>query len=82
MNILMRCLPAAALLVNLLPAAAAKPSQVTLEVLNPMGVIEPPATLGLSPRVADLAGRKIALMQKHAEDEPYIDPHYMWRMPN
>jgi hypothetical protein len=24
--------------------------------------------------------RKIALMEKHAEDEPYIDPNFMWRM--
>jgi hypothetical protein len=36
--------------------------EVALEVLNPMGVIEPPQTLGLTPRVSDLAGKKIALL--------------------
>jgi hypothetical protein len=25
--------------------------------------------------------RKIELMERHAKDEPYIDPNYMWRMP-
>jgi hypothetical protein len=25
--------------------------------------------------------RKIELMERHAQDEPYIDPNYMWRMP-
>jgi hypothetical protein len=63
--LLLKCLPIAALLVSLLPAAAAQPGSVTLEVLNPMGVIDPPKTFGLSPRVADLAGKKIALMHNN-----------------
>jgi hypothetical protein len=25
--------------------------------------------------------RKIALMEQHIDDEPYIDPNFMWRMP-
>jgi hypothetical protein len=65
MNIFLRGLPIVALLVCLLPFAAAQTSPVTLEVLNPMGVIEPPKTFGLSPRVADLAGKKIALMHNN-----------------
>ncbi len=24
--------------------------------------------------------RKIALMERHRDDEPFIDPDYMWRM--
>lgn len=28
----------------------------------------------------ELLKKKIALMEKHANDEPYIDAHYMWRM--
>jgi hypothetical protein len=28
----------------------------------------------------DLLRRKIALMERHADDEPYVDPGYMWRM--
>jgi hypothetical protein len=47
---------------NVLKVAPAEASPVTLEVLNPRGVIEPPPTLGLSaPRVTDLAGKKIGL---------------------
>lgn len=72
MSRFMRYLPVAALLVNLLPVATAKtaqtpakPDRITLEVLNPMGVIDPPATLGISPRVTDLAGKKIALMHNN-----------------
>ena len=29
----------------------------------------------------ELVERKIELMTKHIDDEPYIDPNYMWRMP-
>jgi hypothetical protein len=36
-------------------------AQVTLEVLNPRGEIEPPPTLAPSTRVTDLAGKKIGL---------------------
>ncbi len=36
--------------------------KVTLELLNPQGVIEPPKTLPLTPRVSDLAGKRIALV--------------------
>ncbi len=37
-------------------------AQVSLEVLNPRGEVPPPPSLGLRPRVADLAGKKIALI--------------------
>ena len=47
--------------------APAKQGSITLQVLNPMGVIEPPPTLGLSPRVTDLAGKKIALMHNNKQ---------------
>ncbi len=39
--------------------------EVTLEVLNPMGIIEPAKTLGLAPRISELAGKKIALMHNN-----------------
>ena len=42
-----------------------KPERITLEVMNPMGVIEPPLTLGISPRVEDLSGKRIALMHNN-----------------
>jgi len=36
-------------------------AQVTLEVLNPRGEIEPPKALGISPRLSDLEGKRIGL---------------------
>ena len=36
--------------------------EVSLEVLNPRGVIEPPQTLGLAPRISDLAGKKVGFI--------------------
>ena len=29
----------------------------------------------------ELIGRKIALMERHRDDEPRVDPDFMWRMP-
>ncbi len=72
MNSWMRCLLIAMLVVSLLPCgvstavqAQAKTDRITLEVMNPMGVIEPPKTLGISQRVPDLAGKRIALMHNN-----------------
>ena len=68
----LRCLLVAILVVSLLSCAASAPAQaqaktdrITLEVMNPMGVIEPPTTLGISQRVPDLAGKRIALMHNN-----------------
>ncbi len=36
--------------------------KVTLELLNPMGVIEPEQNLALRPRLSDYSGKKIALV--------------------
>jgi hypothetical protein len=36
--------------------------QVTLEVMNPRGEIPPPPTVGINARPADLAGKKIVLV--------------------
>jgi hypothetical protein len=43
--------------------AVAKPSlaDVTIEVLNPRGEIEPPKSVGLSPRLTDLSDKTIGL---------------------
>jgi hypothetical protein len=35
---------------------------VTLEVLNPLGEVIPPPTLGINPRLPDLNGKTVALM--------------------
>jgi hypothetical protein len=44
-----------------LRSAEATAAQVTLEVLNPRGEIPPPPTMGIRPRMTDLAGKKIGL---------------------
>ena len=44
---------------------ATTPRKVELELLNPMGVIDPPKTLGITPRVATLDGKKIALIHNN-----------------
>ena len=69
---LIRYLTVTVLLGILLPLSGAKgaqmpakPERITLEVMNPMGEIEPPATLGISPRVGNLAGKRIALMHNN-----------------
>lgn len=33
------------------------------------------------PNLAELVRKKIALMKEHRDDEPRIDPDFMWRMP-
>jgi predicted GTPase len=50
------CLAASACLASVCSA------QVTVEVMNPRGEIPPPKTLGISPRVSSLAGKKIVLV--------------------
>ena len=44
-----------------LSVADSSVAQVTLEVLNPRGEIEPPKALGISPRLSDLEGKIIGL---------------------
>jgi hypothetical protein len=58
----MNWLLGAALLIAALCSAGAACAQVTLEVMNPRGEIPPPPTIGINPRVPDLAGKKIVLV--------------------
>jgi len=51
-----------ALLAGALVSAGAASAQVTLEVMNPRGEVPPPPTLGISPRVSTLDGKKIVLI--------------------
>ena len=51
-----------ALLVGAIVSASAASAQVTLEVMNPRGEIPPPPTIGISPRVSTLDGKKIVLI--------------------
>ncbi len=53
---------ACALLAGALVSAGAASAQVTLEVMNPRGEIPPPPTLGITPRVSNLDGKKIVLI--------------------
>ena len=45
--------------------AAVPPGKVELELLNPKGVIDHPPMLGISPRVAALDGKKIAMIHNN-----------------
>jgi hypothetical protein len=42
--------------------SAGSTEEITLEVLNPLGEIEPPPTMGINPRLPDLNGKTVALM--------------------
>jgi hypothetical protein len=56
------CLVGAALVGASLFLAGAALAQVSLEVMNPRGEIPPPPTRGISPRVSNLDGKKIVLV--------------------
>jgi len=55
-------------------AAKPKPAKekVTLELLNPMGVIEPEPYLALRPRLSDYSGKKIALVHNIKPGVPQL----------
>ena len=50
--------------------------EVTLEVLNPLGEINPPPTLGLNPRIPDLNGKTIALMDNWKTGGVYLQDRF------
>ena len=54
------------------PASAA----VTLEVLNPLGEVIPPPTLGISPRLPDLNGKTVALMDNWKTGAVYLQDRF------
>jgi hypothetical protein len=45
--------------------ASAPPGKVELEVLSPMGVIDPPPMLGITPRLKTLEGKKLAMIHNN-----------------
>ena len=50
---------------NAYAPASVPAGNVALEVLNPRGAIDPPPRLGISPRIATLEGKKIALIHNN-----------------
>jgi hypothetical protein len=52
--------------------AQSKNEKVTLELLNPMGVLEPEQNLALRPRISDYAGKKIALVHNIKPGVPQL----------
>ncbi len=56
------------------PATSA--GEVTLEVLNPLGEILPPPTLGINPRVANLNGKTVALMDNWKTGGVYLQDRF------
>ena len=57
-------------------SSTAKPKpatqKVTLELLNPMGVIEPEPYMALRPRLSDYSGKKIALVHNIKPGVPQL----------
>jgi hypothetical protein len=49
---------------------------VMLEVLNPLGEVEPPPTLGLNPRLVDLNGKTVALMDNWKTGGVYLQDRF------
>ena len=58
---------------NLFPAISA---EVTLEVLNPMGEVIPPPILGINPRIPDLNGKTVALMDNWKTGGVYLQDRF------
>ena len=46
-------------------SAAVQSGQIELELLNPMGVIDPPPMLGINPRLKTLEGKKLAMIHNN-----------------
>jgi hypothetical protein len=61
-----------------IPSAGAKatPANVTVQVLNPVGEIESPPILGLNPRLSDLNGKTIALMDNWKAGGVYLQDRF------
>jgi hypothetical protein len=55
---------------------AAVAANVTLEVLNPLGEVAPPPTLGLNPRIPDLNGKTVALMDNWKTGGVYLQDRF------
>ena len=45
-----------------MPESSTQPARTRLEVMNPRGEIPPPVTLGINPRIGELDGKKIVLV--------------------
>jgi hypothetical protein len=58
------------------PQKSSKGALITLEVLNPRGEVEPPPTLGLNPRLTDLNGKTIALMDNWKSGGVYLQDRF------
>jgi hypothetical protein len=70
-----RCLMSI-LLMLLFGSILAVHAEVTLQVLNPLGEIEPEPTLGISPRISDLNGKTIALMDNWKTGGVYLQDRF------
>jgi hypothetical protein len=64
------------LLMLLFGSILAVHAEVTLQVLNPLGEIEPEPTLGISPRISDLNGKTIALMDNWKTGGVYLQDRF------
>ena len=51
-------------------------AEVTLEVLNPLGEVAPPPTLGINSRVPNLNGKTVALMDNWKTGGVYLQDRF------
>ena len=51
-------------------------AEITLEVLNPVGEVAPPPTLGINPRLPDLNDKTIALMDNWKTGGVYLQDRF------
>ena len=72
----MRCFLMAAFSILSLDWLSSASAQVTLEVLNPLGEITPPPTLGINPRIPDLSGKTVALMDNWKTGGVYLQDRF------
>jgi hypothetical protein len=56
---------AASTVLPLAGATAGPPGKVELTLLSPMGVIDPPPMLGITPRITSLEGKKLAMIHNN-----------------
>ena len=72
----LRCFLAALVSMVCCSFSSAVSAEVTLEVLNPLGEVAPPPTLGINPRVPDLNGKTVALMDNWKTGGVYLQDRF------
>ena len=76
MKKILRCFLLVIFLMAFCSLYSAISAEVTLEVLNPLGEVAPPPTLGLNTRIPDLNGKIVALMDNWKTGGVYLQDRF------